>query len=601
MCGIAGSIRFREPAPPLDLELLQHRGPDGSGEWRSLDQRVWLGHTRLAILDLSTAGSQPMVDPSSGVVLVFNGEIYNHLDIRRELSARGWSWRGGSDSETLLAAYQEWGKGCLRRLEGMFAFAIFDPARRGLLLTRDRFGIKPLYWMRDSQGASFCSEVRPLIAMSDAPLHPSRVVSYLSKGCCPETHLLFEGLESIPAGEWAWIPSEGGLQSGRYWQALPAPEGNTRHPAQTVRELLEDSVRAHLLSDVPVACFLSGGLDSSVLTGLAAKMMSEPLRTFSVGFRESKYHEGNFAAQVAAHCGSLHEEIVLDPDETLLRVREAVARMDLPSVDAINTYIVAKAVADRGIKVALSGLGADELFGGYPSFRQVPWLKWAARLSGPMKHLARWIPHGERLAELSSCEVEAIAQWRRRFWTRSMLHNAGLEAELETGEGQRTNPELPDDFARISWSEMSGYMREMLLRDADQMSMAVSLELRVPFLARELVEYVLFLPQSHKRPSPSPKQLLVDACRDRLPEGILTRPKQGFGLPMREWMSGPLRGLVIEGMEGVSRRGLIAPSFLERLQLSVDEKTTHWTRLWSVVVLGLYLDRVESPAAVLAN
>lgn len=573
MCGIAGHFRAAGAAESLDLQLIAHRGPDASGEWLSEDGCFWLGNTRLAILDLSPAGAQPMIDPTTGNVLVVNGEIYNHLALRAEMP--GVAWRGTSDTETLLQAYAHWGRQILVRLKGMFAFAIYDRAREELFVARDRLGIKPLYFVADAEGIRFGSETRLLT--DDAAISPAAVAAYLQWGACPENRLLFDGVEALPAGHAMTISRDGQRETWRWWPAQKRFSSPGENAPQRIRSLLETAVEEHLLSDVPVASFLSGGIDSSIISALAAQKLERKLETFSVGFDLAEFDESAIALEVARRYGTKHEQIRLREEEVIESVTEAVAHLDLPSVDAVNTYIVSRAVARRGVKVALSGLGGDELFGGYPSSRDVPRLQLLARLPAWL----RKIIGGERLADLpNDTDAIELAQWRRRFFTDRMLSTAGLPNE-RTPLDQPV--ELPDDFARISWAELTGYMRRMLLRDSDQMSMAVSLELRVPFLDHELVEYSLGLPAAEKRRYPGTKGLLVEACRDLLPPSVYQRPKRGFTLPMQQWMAGPLAGFVAEGMREVVERGLLPERFV------AGTRDLHWTRRWSIVVLGHFV------------
>ena len=342
----------------------------------------------------------------------------------------------------------------------------------------------------------------------------------------------------------------------------------------------------HLLSDVPVASFLSGGIDSSIVTALAAQRLGRNLKTFSVGFDVAEFDESAIALEVAQRFGTTHQRLHLTEEEVLQSVTEAVAHLDLPSVDAINTYIVSRAVAQRGVKVALSGLGGDELFGGYPSFRDVPRLKRLGMLPRALRKAL-----GDRVADLpDDAGICELAQWRRRFFTDAMLQAAGLPNETTPLE---CPVELPDDFSRISWAELSGYMRRMLLRDSDQMSMAVSLELRVPFLDHELVEYSLGLPAAEKKRYGGTKGLLIEACRDLLPPAVYERPKAGFALPMRKWMGGPLAPFVENGLREVVRRQLLPEDFVADAQNRFRTDRLHWTRLWSIVVLGHFVRRTE--------
>ena len=595
MCGIAAHFNSNGRATPLDLELIHHRGPDSRGEWTSPDGRCWLGSTRLAIVDLSPTGAQPMTDPATGNVIVANGEIYNHRSVRERIGP-GVAWRGTSDTETLLQGYARWSRDVVNHLKGMFAFAIYDAGRAELFLARDRLGIKPLYFTADAIGFRAASEVRMLI---DGPqsITAKSISGYLQWGACPERNLLYSNIRVLPAGHALMIGPEGQMKTWRYWPARDAFISSTDNLVRELRSLIDKAVDEHLLSDVPVASFLSGGIDSSIVTAIAAQKLEKKLKTFSVGFDIAEFDETAIAQEIADRYGTEHHRIQLSQEEVIHSVTEAVEKLDLPSVDAINTYIVSRAVASHGVKVALSGLGGDELFGGYPSFRDVPRLKLIARLPRALRRvLGAAAGLGERLADLpGNLDAGELARWRRRFFSDEMIRCAGLPNASAPFECPVA---LPDDFARISWAELTGYMRRMLLRDADQMSMAVSLELRVPFLDHELVEYVLGLPAAAKKKYPGVKGLLVEACRDLLPSSVYERPKAGFVLPMKHWMHGPLAAFVNEGLRETTARQLLPETFVDEMNEAFRRERLHWTRLWSLVVLGHYAKRrqlVRSP------
>ena len=600
MCGIAVHFCSSGRATSLDLELLKHRGPDSSGEWSSTDGQCWLGCTRLAIVDLSPTGAQPMIDPVTGNVIVMNGEIYNHWASRDSLGQNA-NWRGTSDTETLLQAYARWGRDVLGRIKGMFAFAIYDHARRELFLARDRLGIKPLYYTLDLDGIRLASEVKALAAAEQA-ITAESISAYLRWGACPERELLYSNIQVLPAGHAMTISREGQRDIWRYWPSRQAfvsstdcragvPPANLQIVRQT-RSLINNAVEEHLLSDVPVASFLSGGIDSSIVTAIAAQTLERKLQTFSIAFDVAEFDESTIALQIAQRYRTDHHRIELSEEEVIHSVMEAVDKLDLPSVDAINTYIVSRAVAKRGVKVALSGLGGDELFGGYASFRDVPRLKLISKLPRPLRRIMGATGNfGERLADIpSSAETGELARWRRQFFTDRMLDRAGLPNGTTPFE---CPVQLPDDYARITWAELTGYMRRMLLRDADQMSMAVSLELRVPFLDHELVEYVLGLPAAEKKRYAGPKGLLVEACRDLLPPSVYQRPKRGFVLPMRAWMLGPLASFVDEGVREIIARELLPEDFANGIRRAFRDGRLHWTRLWSIVVLGHFAKRMQ--------
>jgi asparagine synthase (glutamine-hydrolysing) len=590
MCGIAIHLSLNGPAKPLDLQLIRHRGPDSSGEWTSPDGRCWLGNTRLAIVDLSPSGAQPMTDPATGNVIVVNGEIYNHRALRAKLGP-DVNWKGTSDTETLLQGYARWGHQVLDHLKGMFAFAIYDAAREELFFARDRLGIKPLYYTMDAGGIRAASEVKVLAGGSPG-ITAKAISGYLQWGACPEGNLLYSDLRALPAGHGMTIACQGQIKTWRYWPSRKVFVSSTDNVLRQVRDLIDKAVDEHLLSDVPVASFLSGGIDSSIVTAVAAQRLEKKLQTFSIGFDIAEFDETAIAQEIAERYRTEHHRVQLSEEEVIHLVTEAVEKLDLPSVDAINTYIVSRAVAAHGVKVAMSGLGGDELFGGYPSFRDVPRLKLIAALPRPPRRILGSVARlGDRLADLpDNAGAGELARWRRRFLTDDTIRRAGLPSAPAPFE---CPVELPDDYARVSWAELTGYMRRMLLRDADQMSMAVSLEVRVPFLDHELVEYVLGLPEAAKKRYPGQKGLLVEACRDLLPPSVYRRPKAGFVLPMRVWMLGPLASFVEEGLrEAVSRR-LVPGALVSETSGGFQRGRLHWTRLWCIVVLGHFARRSQ--------
>jgi asparagine synthase (glutamine-hydrolysing) len=544
----------------------------------------------LAIIDLSLTGAQPMIDPATGNVIVANGEIYNHRALREQLGT-DVDWKGTSDTETLLHGYARWGHDVLHRIKGMFAFAIYDNARQELFLARDRLGIKPLYYAIDAGSVRAASEVKVLVK-PDHSITAESVSAYLRWGACPEQNLLYANIQALPAGHAMTIGYEGQRETWRYWPARQTFVTPVDRVVSKLRFLIEQAVEEHLLSDVPVASFLSGGIDSSIVTAVAAQKLEKELQTFSVGFDVEGFDESAIALEIAQRYRTDHHRVRLTEEEVIHSVTEAVEKLDLPSVDAINTYIVSRAVAKHGVKLALSGLGGDELFGGYASFRDVPKLKLFARLPrGLWRLLGSASDLAERLADLpGNANTGELARWRRRFFTDGMLHRAGLPNGTTLFE---CPVQLPDDNACISWAELTGYMRHMLLRDADQMSMAVSLELRVPFLDHELVEYVLGLPAAEKKRYAGPKGLLVEACRDLLPPSVYQRPKSGFVLPMRNWMLGPLASFVENGLHETVSRQLLPEGFVNDVYRSFQTGRLHWTRLWSIVVLGHFAKRSQ--------
>lgn len=604
MCGIVGYFSSSASRPDCSRSLagLRHRGPDRQGDWTSPDGSVWLGHTRLAILDLTEAGDQPMRDEVTGNAIVFNGEIYNHLSLRKELVNLGVAFCGHSDTETLLRGYGVWGTAIFPRLDGMFACAIYNERSREVVFGRDRFGIKPLYMGRTPTGdLVFGSEVRALLPWTGNKLSREGLAAYLHWGANSHGCLLFENMSEFPAGCWAsYRAPHRSLAPVRYWPVAQEAEiflegsgGGSRDPAAEVRALLEAAVESHLLSDVPVACFLSGGIDSSILAALASQRLGRgKLATFSVGFAEKGFDETQFAKQMAELYGTDHHHIHLSQEDKLAFVEKAVGAMDLPSIDAINTFIVSSYVAQGGFKVVLSGLGADEIFGGYPIFRDFAtvrailstprWLQAWARAAGRGLHPFSDIP--------SDKNGEAMTRWWRRVWTGDQIAGIGLPRPCQSRD---PSPPLRDAMAEVSWGEISHYMRDTLLRDSDAMSMAHSIEIRVPFLDNALVGKVLSYSAKEKFDPRLPKSLLLRATSDLLPEAIWNRPKMGFSLPMRDWMRGPLADYCQAGLDGLVREAVLDSRSRAQVWDGFTSGKRHWPMAWAAVVLGHYLNRLS--------
>lgn len=611
MCGIAGlaSVKLGQTALSRALDqmisAIGHRGPDDRGTHVATTEaagRVGIGNTRLAILDPSSAGRQPFRDEETGACLVFNGEIYNHLDLRRELGNSVERWHSGSDTETVLRAYQVWGEDCLHRLRGMFAFALWNPSSGELWCARDRLGIKPFYYHQAGGTVAFASEVRALLASDLVPrtLDRTGLAGFVRFGVVPEPRTLVEGVRSLPAGSWLRVRNGRVVQQRSYWEPVVQPRVRPRDEAtRLVREELERAVGEHLLSDVPVACFLSGGVDSSVVTALAAQASSRKLETFTLGLDDPTLDESEPARLVAEHCGTSHHLVRLTFEEIAAAVPEAVAAMDLPSADAINSYVVSKTVADAGFKVVLSGLGGDELFGGYRSFR---YLHAAERLAPLLGRLPRSFLElaagrsGRRQRALELVEREASLGERydhsRAYWSTKQLVELGVQAVGLGGHDPGAPMAVP---ARLSALELTGYMRSTLLRDSDAMSMAKSLELRVPFLDHAFVELCLELEVAGAVSPRRNKPMLVDATQDLLPAQVFRRSKQGFVLPYGSWIRGPLDSFTRDGLAALDERGALPQVRGAELHQRFLAGELPWARLWQFVVLGHWLqaNRIE--------
>ncbi len=572
MCGIAGAFAYHAAAGPVDREELlrvreamARRGPDGAGLWISPDGRAGLAHRRLAILDLSEGGAQPMLSADGTLAITFNGEIYNYRALKADLEAKGHAFRSASDTEVLLALYREKGEAMVEDLRGMYAFALWDAGRGGLLLARDPFGIKPLYVADDGRTLRFASQVKALLAGGavDATPDPAGHAGFFLWGSVPEPFTTFKGIRALPAGCLQWVDAQGPRPARKHFDLnaefrraeaeavdLPAAEMQER-----VRAALLDSVKHHLVSDVPVGLFLSSGLDSTTLAALA-KEAGADLRTLTLGFREyqgAADDETPLAEAVASRMGSRHETRWVSRRDFEASLPDALAAMDQPSIDGLNTSYVAQAAAAAGLKVALSGLGSDELFGGYPSFRQVPRL---ARALAPFagagalgRGLRRWMalllprgasPKAPGLLEYGGSFAGAYLLRRALFMPWELPGAAGEAFAREGLEQLQTLPRLEagmagleQDRTRVSALELGWYMRNQLLRDADWAGMAHGLEIRPPF-----VDVALFraLAPLLAGPRPPGKATVAASARPALPEAVLARPKTGFTTPVRRWV-----------------------------------------------------------------
>jgi asparagine synthase (glutamine-hydrolysing) len=563
MCGIAGIVAYGPSAPAVNVEeLLQtrehmlRRGPDGAGLWLAENGRVGLAHRRLAILDLSPAGAQPMATPDGRFHIVFNGEIYNYQTLRSELQAEGVVFRSDSDTEVLLQMYARHGAAMCRRLLGMYAFAIWDAQARRLFLARDPFGIKPLYLHDDGKTLRFASQVKALLAGGgiDAQPEPAGHVGFWVWGFVPEPWSLYKDLASLPAGTHLTVHADGRREAQCFdsvtngWQE-PAPH------AGTLRDALLKSVRLHLMADVPVGVFLSSGIDSTVLAALAAEC-GAPLRTVTLGFEEYRgtaQDETPLAAQVARQYGATHSTVWTGAAEFAEQLPRVLQAMDQPSADGLNTWLVARAASQTGLKVAVSGLGGDEFFGGYPAFRQLPGLRrWAgpvAQLPGLGRAVRRLlVPWAQRRGTPKAASLlEYAGSWEGAYLLRRALHlpwslpvpEEGNTEFLQQGlqrlglqEGPYDEPRLAlDGFATVSCLEATRYMRSQLLRDSDWAGMDHSLEIRVPLVDRAVLARLAAL-----RPRAG-KQDLAACARPPLPPAVLARAKTGFTVPLHRWLA----------------------------------------------------------------
>lgn len=572
MCGIAGHYAYSPDAPPVNREALLRtrdsmaaRGPDGAGVWFSDNGMLGLAHRRLAIIDLTEAGAQPMHSSDGRYVVTFNGEIYNHPLLRASLEKEGVIFRSYSDTEVLLHLYRRDGPAMVEKLRGMFAFAIWDSQARSLFLARDPHGIKPLYWSDSGGVLRFASQVQALLAGGELPrkVSPAGLVGFLLWGSVPEPFSFYDGIRELPAGSSLSIDCNGVHGPHSYWRlgeallrsietARSIPSGEE---VAVLRAALADSVRAHLVADVPVGAFLSAGLDSSTLVGLACEAGLD-IQTFTVTADElhgKPDDEAPDAALIARHFGVPHQVMNLSLAHAHEGVPLFLAAMDQPTIDGINTWFVTETTRRAGLKVALSGLGGDELLGGYSTFQRIPSARhrvpaYAPSLAGLYRQAHALLCRmssgkqsraGEKWA--AATDLQAAYRWQRGiFMPWELTHliqpdvlRAGL-AELAAVDTWEPMPPELNEFAQVSLLESSRYMRNQLLRDSDWVGMAHSLELRTPLVDQRLSEQVAGLAALGRLGSG--KSALASTLVRGLPEGILGRPKTGFTLPIWGWL-----------------------------------------------------------------
>ena len=634
ICGVIGIQRFElaEQMARRMMAALSHRGPDDEGILTA--PSAALGMRRLSIIDLP-GGHQPVFNEAGNVAVVFNGEIYNFAQLRKLLEGRGHAFRTHSDTEVIVHAYEEWGEQCLRELRGMFAIAIWDARTSGtsgeaacharIFLARDRLGIKPLYYASAKGAFLFSSEVRPLLASGHLQprLAPDSLEAFLTFGSVAEPCTLVEGVFSVPPGHFLAFPADAPPEKPSpkpYWIYSDAvlqqdrPQPKTFHDAaKQLRPLLEETVRDHLIADVPLGVFLSSGLDSTSLVALGARLQSD-LHTFTVVFPEQRYSEAKISRETAKRFKTRHQEVLLAPEMLLAQLEDAVRSLDQPTMDGLNSYFVSRAARQSGLKVALSGLGSDEIFGGYSTFVSTPR---AAFVAG----LGRWFPGPfRRLTAAAAVRIaagdpvrKAAAAWRSPkdfphayFFTRLLFTPSRVRRLLapwfESAEYSKDR-EYPwrermretarqaaqlDSFTSVSCFELQSYMANTLLRDTDSASMANSLEVRVPFLDHRLVEFVGRLPKNAKYKAGVPKSLLVEALSDLLPDEVVGQSKRTFTLPWDVWLRGPLGVRLSQDLSNLTPplRQYLNPRAVRGAWQNFVIGQTNWSRPWSLYVLN---------------
>jgi len=633
MCGITGVFAYGRAEPVSEslvtrmANSMAHRGPDDEGVYLSRDRHVGLAFRRLAIIDLSPAGHQPMSNEDRTVWIVFNGEIYNHAEHRPALEAKGHVYRGGSDTETIIHLYEEYGEDCVNHLRGMFAFAIWDENRRRLFVARDRLGIKPLYYTMVDGAFVFGSEIKAIAAYPRIvrQIDKEALYHYLTFMVPPAPLTMFRGIKKLPAGFKMTVDAAGEIRTEPYWDAIVS-QANRQYAdeqyADRTVELLRESAQIHMMSDVPVGVFLSGGLDSSTLVALIAEQGGRVVNTFSVGFEGYEaYNELAYARQIAQRFSTNHHEVIIDHKQALDYIPELVHSQDEPIADwvCVPLYFVSKLARDNGVIVVQVGEGADELFCGYPLYlaslavqRNWPWLSkvppllW--QIGGALAARAR--SAGFRRAHKAERLMQILEEERGRFWGGAIVFRNGPKAQLLDTPMWRENGHFDsidvmdrvsaqiardkpgaDALERMIYFELKQRLAELLLMRVDKVTMSTSIESRVPYLDHRLVEFAMSIPEQVKVRNHQTKAVLKRAVRGLIPDNIVDRAKQGFSAPASEWLRNELaaeaRSCLLDGE--MVKRGYFNRTFVKALlDAHQSGPADHGIELWNLYNLEMW-------------
>lgn len=619
MCGLAGIFSLNVSGKSYIDHLnrmvcsIEHRGPDGEGTYTDSTKGIFLGHRRLSIIDLSDKAAQPMWDFEKRFVLIFNGEIYNFRELKNELI--GYPFSTESDSEVILAGFRKWGPECVKKLNGIFTVAIWDTKENSLFIARDQLGIKPLYYYSDNEIFAFSSEIRSLLAsgLVMTEFNEHALAEYLAYQSTLRNNTLLKNVHRLTAGTY-YIINKGGVKHVKYWNILMQhgfEYADIETVQQQVREKIFTAVRRQMISDVPVGAFLSGGIDSSIMVAAMAMQSEQPINTFTIAFREKDFDESEYAAIIAKQYKTNHQEIYLEAEEVLHLIPHIVNATDNPSADGTNTYIVTNAIKKAGLKVAISGLGGDELFAGYQYFKAYYNIVSRNGLWSKTK-----LPRKFAAAALSAVKSARIQKLTQLLKTNApSSHNLypilrAVYSRIEINQLLKSNrkdlPSISDEllasgdllkkfpvFSQFSIADMLGYTEGVLLKDSDQMSMANSVELRVPYFDIDLVEYVLGIPDKYKNPS-RPKKLLVESMHGLIPDAISNKKKMGFTLPWEYWLKKELRAYANDAIVKFSQREIVNGNVLldQWNRFLKGDTTVTWTKIWSIVVLEHWIENV---------
>lgn len=622
MCGIAGVIlkpNGTQDAGALTARLcdaLAHRGPDDAGVFVSADGRVALGNRRLAVQDISPLGHMPMLAPNGQAAITYNGELYNTDELRNELARDGHTFVSTSDTEVILRGYQVWGAAVLARLRGIFALAIYD-TRGQMVLARDPLGVKPLYYARTDSGLVFASELKALraVGLVARELDLVSIVAYLELGAVPTPRTIYRDAAVLEPAETLTVElATMGTETARFWTLPTRERAAPKDVVAETRNLLLDAVRSQLVSDVPLGAFLSGGLDSSAVVALMRQATNGTLRTCAMIFDDAEFSEAPYARAMAAHVGAEHFERVVTAQDVKNELTHILYALDQPSIDGVNSYFVSQTARQAGLTVALSGLGGDELFGGYPTFYAAPGLEQTLRriqkipaatglartALGLMPNAARYkrirdglrapaSPAGAYVAYRGVLsETEARNVVTPEVWDAAGGFDAATYVAARAGGTRGGEAQDATNFAWTSRAELNSYTLNQLLRDTDVMSMAHSLEVRVPLLDPRLVERIVTLPDTSKQ-NGVPKALLLKAVGDLLPPLVRERRvKQGFTFPFAKWLRGELKDALPRTQQDAS---ILQSGAVAHMVEQFERGQVHWSRAWSLMVLNAWMEQ----------
>ena len=595
MCRIAGIINESTPVEELDgmvremCRILQHGGPDDEGFYRSAGQHLVLGHRRLALIDLSPGGHQPMSYADNRYWITFNGELYNYRELKAELVRAGYLFKTVSDTEVILAAFAAWGTNAFQRFNGMFAFALWDETESTIYLVRDASGIKPIYYALTEEGLAFASELRgfsPLPYLKEG--NPNWPVYLMAYGHLPEPITTLKNVRPLQKGcflRYRVTDKKWDIESFAFYSYVEEI-GNRDIAMLQIRDCLLKAVERHLISDAPIGVFLSGGIDSGIIALLARQVHQSTLKTLSIIFEEEKYSEKKYQDLFLEQLNCPNWQEILTEKEFHQNFPGIIKAMDLPGCDGINTWFISKYAKESGLKAVLSGVGGDELFGGYPSFKRMEAVHWIGKLPKKVLRAGRYSGSKKllRMAYLSLGGPKGFYLFLRGQYIPSTIARQLDASENEVWRILEEQPEMDElnslsPFNQASWIEMNMYMQNQLLRDSDVMSMAHGIEIRVPLLDREFVQLVLKINSSTKKSSEIGKKLLIDSFNAELPRAVWDRPKMGFTFPFAEWLK--KSEFVKETINGDGKRSL-------DIYKKFYDGQMHWSQLMSLLLLNVY-------------